>query len=142
MSSPQHNDGEGIITDINVTPLVDIMLVLLIIFMLTTHIIDKQAIEMQLPKAETGEAAPTTVLGLTLDQAGALYLNGETMSQTALQAHLVTIKQRDPDARALIAADARLAHGKVVALIDLLRQAGIEKFALNVEPAPPASFRP
>ena len=67
----------GIISDINVTPLVDIMLVLLIIFMLTANLIAKQAIEVELPRASQSTALPATTLAVTLTREGALYLNGK-----------------------------------------------------------------
>ncbi|MDB4981431.1 MAG: Biopolymer transport protein ExbD/TolR, partial [Myxococcales bacterium] len=66
----------GIIADINVTPLVDIMLVLLIIFMLTANLIAKQAIEVELPRASQSTGLPPTTLAVTLTREGNLYLNG------------------------------------------------------------------
>ncbi len=78
-SSPEDGD---IITDINVTPLVDIMLVLLIIFMLTANIINTPSIEVNLPEASTGEGTEPTVLSLTLSANGTLYLNGAPTDET------------------------------------------------------------
>ncbi len=129
------SDNDGVITEINVTPLVDIMLVLLIIFMLTAHVIDKQAIEMKLPKAATGEAAPAAVLGLSIDRLGALYLNGVPIDEAALTLAMQQAARKDTEAQALIAADESVPHGRVVHLIDMARQAGVHQFSLNVDPA-------
>ena len=73
----------GIITEINVTPLVDITLVLLVIFMLTAHLIAKQAIEIELPKAAQGATTAPTTLAVTLTRDGALHLNGQPVTSLA-----------------------------------------------------------
>ena len=75
----------GLITDINVTPLVDIMLVLLIIFMLTAHLIARQAIEVKLPKAAQGGTMPPTTLAVTLTREGRIFLNGKPTTGAALR---------------------------------------------------------
>ena len=75
----------GIISEINVTPLVDIMLVLLIIFMLTANLIAKQAIEVELPRASQATALNPTTLAITVTRDGALYLNGKTTAPAAFR---------------------------------------------------------
>lgn len=122
------------ITDINVTPLVDIMLVLLIIFMLTADLMDKQAIHVELPKAATGESAEPTTLAITMTKTHELYINGKLTTESNLRTTLIGVVQHDAQAQAIIAADQDVSHGTVVHLIDLIRQAGIYKFALNIEP--------
>lgn len=130
----------GVITEINVTPLVDIMLVLLIIFMLTANIITQQSIEVELPNAVTGETTESTTVAFTIDADGNVYLNGEAADEVSLRASLPTLVQESEDIQAIIAADKSVSHGKVIWLIDLIRQLGIEKFALNIDPsAPPES---
>jgi len=127
-------DDDDIISGINVTPLVDIMLVLLIIFMLTANIINNPAIQVDLPKASTGESAEPTTIALTLTQSGAIFLNGELTNKKALIAYLPEVAKADDKAQALIAADKTVPHGKVIELIDLVRQMGIYRFALNIDP--------
>ena len=75
----------GIIAEINVTPLVDIMLVLLIIFMLTAHLIAKQAIEIELPRAAQSTAPPPTTLAIALKADGAIFLNDQPTTAAALR---------------------------------------------------------
>jgi biopolymer transport protein TolR len=129
------SDNDEMITGINVTPLVDIILVLLIIFMLTANIINKPSIEVELPEASTGEASEPTTLALTLNKGGELYLNGALTDEAALKTYLPGVAKSDPKAQAVIAADKEVSHGRVVWLIDLVRQAGIYKFAINIDPA-------
>ncbi|HSN29541.1 MAG TPA: biopolymer transporter ExbD, partial [Kofleriaceae bacterium] len=75
----------GIIAEINVTPLVDIMLVLLIIFMLTAHLIAKQAIEVELPRASNATTLKPTTIAVTLTSDGSLYLNDKAVTAAALR---------------------------------------------------------
>jgi biopolymer transport protein ExbD len=134
MASGAQGDTDGIITDINVTPLVDIILVLLIIFMITANLIDKQAIKVELPEAATGEAAESTTIALTLTGDGQLFLNGAPTDEEAVRSHLAELVKTEPKAQAIIAADAKVPHGDVVHLIDVVRQEGVFKFALNIDP--------
>src|SRR4051812_26011753 len=103
MAGSQSSDSDGMITDINVTPLVDIILVLLIIFMLTANLIDKQAIALELPKAATGESAEPTTLALMLTKDGGLFLNGKVIDEAGLRSYLPEVVQKDAKAQAIIA---------------------------------------
>ena len=85
----------GIIADINVTPLVDIMLVLLIIFMLTANLIAKQAIEVELPRASQSTTLNPTTLAITLTREGALYLNGKPTTATGLREQVAAAVAHD-----------------------------------------------
>ncbi len=127
------DDDDGI-TDINVTPLVDIMLVLLIIFMVTANYINSQAIELNLPKAETGESATeSSSLGFSLNQASELFLDGEAITYEELPALIEQKRASGQNVQALIAADQATPHGDVVKLIDAIRKNGVTDFAINVE---------
>lgn len=136
MGGTTHQDNEGIITDINVTPLVDIILVLLITFMLTASLIERQAIKLELPKAAAGDGAQATTLSLTIARDGSLYLNGKPTNEGALREYLQQTAATDPKIQAVIAADTQVPHGQVVHLMDLTRQAGIYRFAINIDPTP------
>ena len=126
------DDDEGI-TDINVTPLVDIMLVLLIIFMVTANYINSQAINLNLPKAATGETAESGSLGFTLSQNSELFLDGKAISYEELPALIEQRRAEGKNLQALIAADQATPHGEVVKLIDVIRKNGVTDFAINVE---------
>src|SRR5512144_2382365 len=111
MAATQNEEGD-IITGINVTPLVDIILVLLIIFMLTAHIISKPSISVELPQASTGEASEPTTVALTLTKTGDIYLNGSPTDEAALRAYLPGVVKSDPRTQAVIAADKEVLHGR------------------------------
>ncbi|MCA9539228.1 MAG: biopolymer transporter ExbD [Myxococcales bacterium] len=127
------DDDDGIV-GINVTPLVDIMLVLLIIFMVTSTYIVKPSIEVELPKAATGGDTLDTTLSLVIDQKGDLFLNGEPTTIDGIAAKCREVIKKDANAQAIIAADKATPHGDVVAIIDLIRRNGVLKFAINIEP--------
>jgi biopolymer transport protein TolR len=125
----------GIITDVNVTPLVDIMLVLLIIFMLTANLIAKQAIEVELPRASQSTALNPTTLAITLTREGALYLNGRATTPAELRAAVRDAVAKDPKAQAIIAGDKSVSHGRVVWVLDVVKSLGIASFAIQIDPS-------
>ena len=130
------SSGDDVISDINITPFVDIILVVLIIFMVTATKIVESSIKVNLPDAATGEATESTSIGLTLLEDGKLLLDGEEVSVEQLQAVLKAAKAKDgDDVVCLIAADKTVAHGRVVWLIDLVKSEGIGKFAINIDKA-------
>ncbi len=126
------NDDEGI-NEINVTPLVDVMLVLLIIFMVTATYITNQSIALELPKAATGADTVSNNLGFSLDAESKLYLDGKPITFEELGGVIAERKKAKPDIQALISADVKTPHGDVVKLIDAVRKNGITNFAINVE---------
>jgi biopolymer transport protein ExbD len=125
----------GIIADVNVTPLVDIMLVLLIIFMLTANLIAKQAIEVELPRATQSTALNPTTLAITLTREGALYLNGRATTPADLRTAVRDAVAKDPKAQAIIAGDKSVSHGRVVWVLDVVKSLGIASFAIQIDPS-------
>ena len=124
----------GIIAEINVTPLVDIMLVLLIIFMLTANLIAKQAIEVELPRASQSTTLNPTTLAVTLTREGALYLNGKPTPPAGLRSEVSAAVARDPKTQAIISGDKRVSHGRVVWVLDVVKSLGITSFAIQIDP--------
>ena len=124
----------GVIAEFNVTPLVDIMLVLLIIFMLTAHLIARQAIEIELPHASQSTAPPPTTLAIALKADGAIFLNDKPVTPDALRAAIQDAVARDPKSQAIIAGDKRVSHGRVVWVLDTIRSLGITQFAIQIDP--------
>ena len=127
------DDSGRMIVDINVTPLVDITLVLLIIFMVTASLIVNPAIKVDLPKAASGTEQVKTTLALTLTKDGALYLNGERSSDDAVVKYITGELPRNPELQAIIAADRSVSHGDVVHVIDLVKRTGVHRFAINID---------
>ena len=126
---------DGIISGINVTPLVDIVLVLLVILMVTASYVASQSIPMDLPKAATGDQNPTT-LAVSIDHGGQLYLDAQPVTRAELRQRIAAAHRANAETRATIAADGRVTHAQVVDVIDLLRREDIVKFAINVDPRP------
>jgi biopolymer transport protein TolR len=124
----------GIITEINVTPLVDIMLVLLIIFMLTAHLIAKQAIEVELPRASQSTGVKTTTLAIALTRDGAIFLDDKPTTPEGLRAAVVAAVKKDPKSQVIIAGDKAVSHGRVVWVLDLVKSAGVTSFAIQIDP--------
>ncbi len=125
----------GIVAEINVTPLVDIMLVLLIIFMLTAHLIAKQAIEVELPRASQSTTLPPTTLSVTLTRDGALFLNAAPVTPDALRLAVKDAVAKDPKTQAIIVGDKSVSHGRVVWVLDTIKALGITSFAIQIDPA-------
>jgi biopolymer transport protein ExbD len=132
MAAPVQRPGE-LISGINMTPLVDVVLVLLIILMVTAKYAASQTLPMDLPKAKSGEASDSKPLAISVDAAGALYLDGKALTKEELRLGVRQHHARG-DESALIAADGAVPHRAVVGVIDLLRNEGITKFAINVAP--------
>jgi biopolymer transport protein ExbD len=124
----------GIIAEINVTPLVDIMLVLLIIFMLTANLIAKQAIEVELPRASQSTSLNPTTLAITLTRDGSLYLNGKSTTAIALREAVAAAVFKDPKTQAIISGDKSVSHGRVVWVLDVVKSLGVASFAIQIDP--------
>lgn len=135
MAGTGKNDDDGLIAGINVTPLVDVTLVLLIIFMVTAKIIVSQGMPMDLPKAASGEALQT-IFSVELSADGRARVDSESIpSDEAVSGLAKTAFQRNKDLRAVIRADKKVEHGRVIHVLDLLKRAGIAKIAFAVSPA-------
>jgi biopolymer transport protein ExbD len=136
-------DDDDEITGINVTPLVDIVLVLLIIFMVTANFIVRETMEVDLPRAANAGATVQGLINVVMDRQGTLYVDGIPTDEAGLRARVAAGVKQDPDTRAIISADQSLAYGRVMHLIDLVKGEGVAKFALNIEKdAQAASPRP
>lgn len=127
---PDNQDG---FNDINITPFVDVVLVLLVIFMVAAPVMVKNVLEVKLPKADSGVNKPVSTLGISILANGQILLNGTLMTAEELQVEAHKIKLANNKAQALIAADLKTEHGFVVKVIDVIKSAGINDFALQVE---------
>ncbi|AEI62858.1 ExbD/TolR family protein [Corallococcus macrosporus] len=127
----QDNDDE--ITGINVTPLVDVVLVLLIIFMVTANFIVRETVEVDLPRAANGGETVQGLVNVVLDKEGKLFFDGAEMTEQQLEAKVAEAVAKDKDTRAIISADQSIPYGRVMRLIDVVKGQGIAKFALNIE---------
>ena len=124
-------------SDINVTPLVDVMLVLLVIFMVTAPLMTS-AIRLDLPQSEGGQpgAAATSVV-LVVDAQGALYLNDQVITADALRMQLTSVARRDPQTELELRADASVPYGRVVEAMGLAQKAGLTRIGFVAQLAEP-----
>ena len=133
MAGAPQDDDEEMISGINVTPLVDITLVLLIIFMVTTSLIVRQSIEVELPRAAHGGESVGVMLNIVLTADQKIFVDGVETTEDDLKRKVSDALGKDKDARAIISADKSSLHGSVVRIIDLIKGQGIGKFAINIE---------
>lgn len=125
-------DDEGAITGINVTPLVDVILVVLIIFMATAPIIARRAIKVDLPKAAQHERTATDALDVALDASRRLTLSGKPVTAEQLKRALSLAVAADAAQPVTLSADRALPYGDVASLLDDIRSAGVRKVGLEV----------
>lgn len=129
--------GDDGITEINVTPLVDIMLVLLIIFMVTAKLIVSKSVPLDLPKAASGSDVQT-VFSVVLSADGVTQVDAKTLpNDDAILGLAKEAHEKNADLRAVIKADAAVPHGRVIHVLDLLKQAQVGKIAFGVSPVAP-----
>jgi biopolymer transport protein ExbD len=134
MASQSTQTEEGVFAGINVTPLVDITLVLLIIFMVTAKLIVSQTLPLDLPKAAAA-TEQQVVFSVSLSKAGETSVDSRKVATDAeILAAARDAKQHHPEVRAVIQADSAVSHGRVVRVLDLLKQGGIGKIAFSVVP--------
>jgi biopolymer transport protein TolR len=126
------NEDEGI-TGINVTPLVDITLVLLIIVMVTASYIVKETIEVELPRAAHGGETVQKTFALLVTRDGKSFLNGVPVDDQALVSEVGKARAAGEDVQAIVGADKNATHGAVTHLLDVLKGAGVTKFAIQIE---------
>ena len=121
------------IAAINVVPLVDIILVVLIIFMVTAPLVLKPAIDINLPKSSSGEDTPATPVNIAISSNGTLSLNGQASTLEQISAFAANVIATKPDTAAILQPDRSVTIDQLTALIDAVKTAGIKKVAFSVE---------
>src|SRR5476649_1042075 len=132
MAGGGFQDDDEPISQINVTPLVDVTLVLLIIFMVTTPMIMKPSINVNLPKAASSDQSTSGELAVTITKDGQIFANGQSVTEDDLKNQAAKLVSTKPEAQAMISADKDTPHGTVINVIDIIKTAGIKKFAINI----------
>ncbi len=115
---------------INITPLIDVVFILLIFFAVTTSFVTPSSIKMDLPKAKGEAVEDKKNIRVAVDSAGALYIDGEPIKDEELEGRLKTLKDLHPEATVIIEADEKAMHGKVVFVIDKAKSVDYTKFAI------------
>lgn len=134
MGADLSNSGDdGPINGINVTPFVDVVLVLLVIFMLTAPLLVQDALKVQLPKSGSSDQKSSSSVGLSITKEGLFLWNGIALDESVLLQKIKEEAAKNSETQVLISADTKAQHGFVVKAIDLVKKGGLNKFALQVE---------
>lgn len=133
MSAFDNGSDNEAIADINVVPLVDIILVVLIIFMVTAPMFMKPTINVNLPKAASGEQTAPSKLNIALTADGRINLNGSFVSEEEVKNKALEEVAKNADVQAIISADKDVPHGKVVSVLDIVKGSGVKKFAISID---------
>ena len=126
-------ENEDSINEINITPFVDVVLVLLVIFMVTTPMMVKTAMDLKLPSAENTDQVEKKTLGVTVLKSGNVMLNGSLISPDDLKIEIRNSTKSNPETQVILIADKMATHGMVIEVIDLVKGAGATNFAFQVE---------
>src|SRR5438105_1795889 len=134
MAGPMKDGGDETISEINIVPLVDIILVLLIIFMITAPTLYQSSIQLDLPTAKSGKKSEKSSFAFSLTKEGELFWNDEKVDWNKLDERLKAAAQSSgADKAAVVKADKLVPHGQVIRLLDALRMAGVFRINLTVE---------
>ncbi len=133
MAANVFEEDDDVIATINIVPFVDIVLVLLIIFMITSSAIANASISVDLPSAASAGSSVSSTLNVVLNADGELFLNGEATDYDALGAHVAQAAWKEKDLQAVISADKSIDYGRVIKIIDVVKSNGVRSFALNIE---------
>jgi len=138
-SASDRDDSSGMFSSINVTPLVDITLVLLVIFMVAAPlIVSSPSIKVALPKAVSADDTKPSTLALTLArQPGGgvqLFHDGRPTDEAGVRALVPPLLKAEPALQAIIAADRGIPYGDVMHVVDVVKALGVSHFALNTQP--------
>jgi biopolymer transport protein TolR len=133
---PDQRPGGSALSEINVTPFVDVVLVLLIIFLITAPMM-LRGIDVKVPKTETKNVGPEERLMLTVTKERGIYLDDQPVTLPRLERVLTGLRQRNPKAAVFLRADEGVAYGVVVKVMDAVKKAGIERLGMVTEPLLP-----
>ena len=133
-------DHESALSEINVTPLVDVMLVLLIIFMVAAPMMNR-GIDVDLPATASADPLDEQRIEITLDTKGQLWLGERQVHEQFLRDEMSRLSRQQPGAGVFLKADAKTAYGSVLRIMDLIRTSGVTKIAMITIPAPPPERR-
>jgi biopolymer transport protein ExbD len=121
------------IASINIVPLVDIILVVLIIFMVTAPLVLKPTIDINLPKASSGDQSPPTPLNIAVKADGAISLNGQPSTLQEVTVFVAKMVAEKPETAAILQADKTVTLEKLTELIDVVKSAGVKRVAFSID---------
>jgi TolR protein len=130
------NKKKRVVADINITPFTDVVLVLLIIFMITTPMLSQHEIKINLPKvAENTERTEDKVIEISIDKDGFIYINKEQVHKEHFMSLLKDKTEKDPNRPVIIKGDKDIKYDSVIAVMDMAKKAGVSRFGLAIDVA-------
>lgn len=129
-----NNNEHGLKLEINLTPMIDVTLQLVIFFMITATFIGQTGIDVKLPKASTKDLQPEKELTATISKDKKIYLNADLVSLSELSDRLIKAQTQGNKSVLIIKADEIVPHGLVVQVMDIAKKSGIENLAIATRP--------
>ncbi len=133
MAMAQGSNEDEVIDGINITPMVDVILVLLVIFMVTANFLKKESININLPKVQAADPNVSQSVQVALTRDGKILLEGQETTEEKLVANLADKIKFRPNMRLTLSADEKLAYGTIMKLMGVIRKAGVSRVALSVK---------
>jgi biopolymer transport protein TolR len=133
MGAGSNKNKKGVISDINITPMVDIMLVLLVIFMVTANFLKKESINIRLPKVAAADPNIKESKQISVTKEGKFFLEGRAVNEHGLIDEMTRNAKYRPNMRVTLSADESLSYGTVSRVMGLLRKCGVTRIALSVK---------
>ena len=118
---------------INITPMVDVLLVLLVIFMVTANFLKQESVNINLPKVNASDPNVAQSIQISITKSGQLLMEGMNVTEDAIAAKLSRESKARPNMRVTLSADERLAYGTIARIMGLIRQSGVTRIALSVK---------
>ena len=138
----ERGSGPSPMSDINMTPLIDVMLVLLVIFMITAPLM-ASSLKLDLPKTDAGQPTDTPqFISVALDQQGRLYVGDDVVDVATFNTRVAEAARRNPQTEVQLRADQSVADGRVAELIGLIQKAGLTRVGFVTDPVAPAAAGP
>ncbi len=127
------SDDLPAISEINVTPFVDVVLVLLVIFMVTAPMLVREQMSINLPKAEAGEKSAAQAISIVITKEGMITLMDKPIDYDQIELAIKQLVAQNPNAQAIISADQDTHHGDVVRVMDVVKRSGLTHFAIQIK---------
>src|SRR4051812_13669805 len=138
----QRPPGAQPMSDINMTPLIDVMLVLLVIFMITAPLM-ASSVKLDLPKTDAGQPSETPqFISIALDQQGRLYFGDDVVDAATFNARVTEAARKNPQTEVQLRADQKVPYGRVAELIGMIQKAGLSRLGFVTDPAPIEAAKP
>ncbi len=133
MGAKAGGGGSETIADINMVPLIDIILVVLIIFMVTAPALVKPSVEVNLPEAASGDETTPSLLNVAITAEGLVQINNEDVDEDSAKRISREEVERNPDVQAVVIADRDLPYGQVIKVLDWVKSSGVKNFAVTTD---------